>query len=123
MQINTPKQNFHPDFQRKLELPTRCVLECVTNKLTTETRKNPSGMLETFGKIFKLKKSEVIDIPKTPMMFDIYMLSSGSILKKDNIELKILSEKIRALPAEKQYEKINEVVNEIGEKLNVDINI
>lgn len=121
MQIHNTPNNFHPNFERRLILPTRCVLECITNKITNETKTNPSKMLYTFGEIFKLKKNEVADIPKTPMMFDIYMLSSGHMLKKYNKELDILAGKIRALPAEKQYAKINEVINNVGEKLMVTI--
>lgn len=107
----------------KIKLPTRNVLECITGTLTTKSKKEPEDLIKTIADVvdFEMTPKDIKDIMAVPLMFDMHMLYAGNILKNKNSKLKILSEKLKKLPLETRSSKIEETIEKLGKKINVEI--
>ena len=119
MQISQTKTAYTPNFQRKISLPSKDVIECITATYKRDDSKDMNAKLKILGKVFKLKQDFIEKIPKIPMAYDLYTISAGKIIAEKNPSLKIIAENIKILPKDARQVKINEVINELGEKINV----
>lgn len=119
MQISLSQMSNAPAFQRKLTLPSKDVMECITGIPQTKTDENLNSMLNTIKRIFKIKKEILDSIVKTPLAYDLYVISSGKMLMNKNENLEIIAKAVKNLPREERPQKIHEVIKEMGDKINV----
>lgn len=126
MQINSINSNYHaskthytPNFERKLKLPTIDVIGCITGGIKENSDKNTLSMVKTIAKIFNLKPNNLAQISQTPLAFDICIIGAGNMLKKENQNLENIANILIKLPKEEQILKINEIIQDVGETINV----
>lgn len=114
-------QNYTPNFQalKKFKLPTREVLECATGKISQDTIKNPKGILTIFSKLYDIPMKNLYDLVETPLGFNIYTVSSGTIIKANNPDVMRISNKISQMPNPLQAHEIKRISEKIGTELNI----
>lgn len=123
MQIQNVQQtkNFTPNFQsiKTFKLPTREVLECATGRVSLETLENPKGILSIFSQIHSIPMKSLMDLHEVPLGFNIYTVSTGTMIKANNPEILKISQKIDEMPKSIQLQEIKNISNSIGNTLNV----
>ncbi len=123
MQIQNVQQtkNFTPNFQsiKTFKLPTREVLECATGRVSLETLENPKGILSIFSQIHSIPMKSLMDLHEVPLGFNIYTVSTGTMIKANNPEILKISQKIDEMPKSIQLQEIKNISNRIGNTLNV----
>lgn len=112
---------YTPNFQalKQFKLPTREVIECATGKISPETLENPMGILTIFSKLYDIPMKNLADLAKVPLGFNIYTVSSGTIIKANNPEIMHLSNRINQMPKTIQIQEIKNASEKIGKELNI----
>ena len=117
MEITNTPVNFK--CIKHYKLATRPVLECIAGNISPQTKQNPKELVETFQKLFELQPDDIERMAKTPFGITIYEAATGIMLRKNNKKLQEIFDKIKNIPRENQYEKIDSIAKEIGDKINV----